>query len=129
MAFNGYYLKINGTAYPTAYMVIPTYHVNDMPIVVSDVYTADYSRKIKKAPKLDLTITFNLRQLFNNEYVSAVAPFQDTMTIEYYDPKIDGYLTDTFTYNCDLTPQILRQINTTLVYNEVPITLVRKAAE
>lgn len=40
MAFSGTYLTIDGTAYPTAYMVIPSYTVEDSPIIVNDYYDA-----------------------------------------------------------------------------------------
>lgn len=127
MAFNGYYLKIDGTAYPTAYMVIPSYKLDDSPIVVNDYYDADYNHHIVKAPRNEITISFSIRSMYSTEFVSAIAPFYDTMTIEYYDSKIDGYHTDTFTYEGSLNPQIARQYNNDVLLNELSIKLIRKA--
>lgn len=126
--FNGYYLKIDGTAYPTAFMVIPSYAVDDAPIVVNDYYDADYNHHITKAPKNEITISFNIRSMYSTEFAQAVAPFADTMTIEYYDSKIDGYLTDTFTYEGSLNPKIARQYNNNVLLEELSITLIRKVA-
>lgn len=127
MAFGGYYLNINGTNYPTAYMVIPSYKVDDTPIVVNDYYDVSYNHHIVKAPKNDITISFNIRSMYSTEFVSAIAPFSDTMTVQYYDPKINGYLTDTFTYEGSLNPKIARQYNTDVLFEELKIKLIRKA--
>jgi len=127
MAFSGTYLTINGTAYPTAYMVIPSYAVDDSPIIVNDYYDAAYNRHIVKAPKNDISISFRIRSMYSTEFVSAIAPFADTMTITYYDPKIDGYLTDTFTYEGSLNPTIARQYNSDVLFEELEIHLIRKA--
>lgn len=127
MAFSGYYLSINGVNYPTAYMVIPSYAVDDAPIIVNDYYDANYSRHITKAPKNDITISFSIRSMYSTEFPDAIAPFSDTMTVQYYDPKIDGYLTDTFTYNGSLNPKISRQYNTDVLFEELKIKLIRKA--
>lgn len=127
--FSGYYLRIDGVTYPTEYMVIPTYSLDDAPIVVNDYYDASYERHIIKAPKNNITITFNIRQLFNTEFPAAIAPFTDTMQIEFYDAKIDDYRTGTFTYMGNLNPQNSGQYDGRLVFNELKITLVRKADE
>lgn len=127
MAFSGTYLTIDGTAYPTAYMVIPSYSVDDSPIIVNDYYDAAYNRHIVKAPKNDIGITFRIRSMYSTEFVAAIAPFADTMTITYYDPKIDGYLTDTFTYEGSLNPTIARQYNSDVLFEELEIHLIRKA--
>lgn len=102
--FQGYYLKIDGVIYPTRYMVIPSYSVNNEPIIVNDYYDADFGRHISKAPAENISITFNIRQLWNDEFAEAIAPFSDRMSIEYYDAKIDDYVTDYFTYTNKLTP-------------------------
>lgn len=124
--FNGYYLKINGVIYPTANMVIPTYAPINEPIVVDDYYDAGYNRHIEKAVKENISIEFSIRKLNNSEYPDAIAPFVDTMIIEYYEPKTDSYLTDTFTYVNSLTPSVLRQYGNKIWYNELPMKLVRK---
>ena len=129
MAFNNYYLKINGTIYPKMYMVIPTYQVNKDPIIVNDYHDAAYNHHVIKAPKKDITISFSLRQLFDDEFPTAVAPFlSDDLEIEYFDAQLGDYVTATFTTTSSLVPMILRQQNNRLIYNELAITLTRKVA-
>lgn len=125
--FNGYYLNINGTNYPTAYMVIPSYAVDDAPIIVNDYFDANYNHHIVKAPQNDISISFNIRMMYSTEFVDAIAPFSDTMQIQYYDPKIDDYLTGTFTYEGNLNPKIERQYNDRVLLGELKIKLIRKA--
>jgi len=128
MAFNGTYLTIDGTAFPTAYMVIPSYKVNNEPIIVNDYYDANYNRHIIKAPAENVTITFRLRQQYNDTYPAVLAFFTDEMEVTYYEPKTDSYLTDTFTYINNLTPEIDRQYNNKVLFKELEMKLVRKAA-
>lgn len=109
-------------------MVIPSYAVDDAPIVVNDYYDAAYNHHIIKAPKNEITISFNLRKMYSDEFTQAIAPFTDTMTIEYFDSKVDGYITDIFTYDGSLNPSINRQYNSRVLLNELSITLKRKVA-
>jgi len=123
--FREYYLKINGTTFPTSAMVIPSYAVDDTPIIVKEFYDGAYNKHINRAPKKDVTISFNLRSMYSDEFAVAIAPITENMTIEYFDAKVNGYKTANFTYKCNLNPKIARQYNTKVLVEELPITLVK----
>lgn len=123
--FNGYYLKINGEIFPTKFMVIPSYNVDDTPIIVKEYYDAAYNKHIARAPKPDVTISFNLRSMYSDEFAEAVSRIVEDMEIEYFNTKINGYKTEKFTYKCDLNPQIARQYNEKVLLEELPVIFVK----
>lgn len=125
--FNGYYLKINGVIYPTRFMVIPSYSVEDTPIVVKSYYDAAYGKHIYTAPKTDINVNFSIRSMYNTEFPEAVAPFNGVMNIEYFDSKINDYKTDKFVCTSNLNPQIARQYNNNVLYEQLSVTLTRVA--
>lgn len=125
--YNGYLIKINGMAYPVRHMVLSSYSVKDEPMIIDDYYDTAYNRHVVKAPKNKIEITFTIRQLYDTEYPEAIAPFTDTMEIEYYNPMTGLYTTDIFTYDGSLQPQLDRIYNTRVLYKEVGIKLIRKA--
>lgn len=54
MAFNGYFLKINGKVFPMKFMVIPSYVPKNEPIITNDYYDAEYKRHISKASNVEI---------------------------------------------------------------------------
>lgn len=125
--FEGHYLKINGEVYPNRFLVIPSYRVEDNPIVIKTYYDAEYGKHIITAPRTDLMINFDIRSMYNTEYPEAVQPFNGVMQIEYFDSKINGYKTDSFVCTNNLNPQISRQYNNEILYEQLSITLMRVA--
>lgn len=123
--FREYYLKINGVIFPTSAMVIPSYKVDDTPIIVKEFYDGAYNKHINRAKKKDVTISFNLRSMYSDEFAAAIAPIVEQMEIEYFDVKTNGYKTGNFTFKCNLNPQIARQYNTKVLIEELPITLIK----
>lgn len=123
--FREYYLKINGVIYPTSAMVIPSYRVDDSPIVVKEFYDGAYNKHINRAPKKDISISFNIRSMYSDEFAEAIAPITEEMVIEYFDAKINGYRSGNFTYKCNLNPKIARQYNKKVLLEELPITLIK----
>lgn len=123
--FKGYYLKINGEIYPTRFMVIPSFNVDDSPIVIKSFYDAAYGKHLYIAPKTDLSIKFDIRAMYNDEFPEAIQPINGLMEIEYFDVKINDYKTDKFRCASDLNPQIDRQYNDRILLSQLSVELTR----
>lgn len=127
MAYSGYLLKINNVSYSNFYIVQSSYKPENNPIILSEYYDANYNKHVEYAEKDDFIISFSLRMLYQDEYISAIAPFgTDEMNVEYYDTKSGTYKTGVFTCSSNLTPTIHRINNGRIIYAEQSIVLTKK---
>lgn len=120
-------LKINGEVFPMKWLVIPSWDVNDEPIIKADYFDTEYDRHIIKAPKLKTEITFRIRQLYEDEFRSAIEYFTEEMTVEYYNIKTGQLESGVFTYKNRLTPVLDSFSNGKWLCKELTMVLIKKS--
>lgn len=124
--YNNYLLKINNVEVPEFYTIPSSYQPPKTEIIIDDYYDGNYDRHIIKSVKKDEGIKVTLRKLKNTEYPTVIAPFlADTLTVEYYNPVTDSYLSDNFTLVSNVEPQIDVISNGVVWYQEIELELVK----
>jgi hypothetical protein len=127
MAFNGYYLKINGTTFPNDFINIESLGITPDQILDDDAYTdADGVLHRSTLPHRRTKIEFNTPDKFSqgqNQTLQTYFTNMITIDVEYWNPKINGYSTGTF-YSPDIDYTIKYCIGTTIYYNPIRIALI-----
>jgi hypothetical protein len=129
MAFNGYYLKINGTIFPNEFIVVESFVADPEQTLQDDAYTdGDGYLHISDLPHTRTKIEFNTPDKFSeaqNEVLRTYLTDMRNATVEYWNPKRGTYRTGIF-YISDISYTIKYQIGDMIYYNPIRIALIEK---
>lgn len=97
-------ITINGVDFPIKYMVLPSYLVDDIPIVVDDYRDSNYDRHVVVAPQTDISITFDIRELKESDYADAMSYFTaDELTLSFRRPATGVVDTGVFIFDPEIS--------------------------